>query len=128
MARKPILCVDFDGVIHAYTSGWQGSAVITDGPVPGALEFLREATKFFRVAIFSSRSATPQGIDAMRNWLARHAVGSGNLGWLTEIEWPTTKPSALVTLDDRAIQFEGVWPSMTKLYNFKPWWDSPTVG
>lgn len=31
----PILCLDFDGVCHSYTSGWKGAAVIPDPAVPG---------------------------------------------------------------------------------------------
>ncbi len=34
---KPILCVDFDGVVHSYTSGWKGETVIPYPPVNGAL-------------------------------------------------------------------------------------------
>jgi hypothetical protein len=63
---KPILCLDFDGVIHSYTSGWQGAAIIPDQPVEGALNFIYRATDHFRVAIFSSRSNQPGGVDAMR--------------------------------------------------------------
>jgi len=36
---KPILLIDFDGVIHSYTSGWQGAGVISDPPVEGAFDF-----------------------------------------------------------------------------------------
>ena len=24
---KPILCLDFDGVLHSYTSGWRGARI-----------------------------------------------------------------------------------------------------
>ena len=41
---KPILCLDFDGVIHSYASGWKGADVIPDAAVPGAMEFLRTWT------------------------------------------------------------------------------------
>jgi hypothetical protein len=116
---KPILCVDFDGVIHSYTSGWKGANNIPDPPVPGAIKFLGEATKFFRVAIFSSRSNEPGGITAMQDWLADHTPALCH--WLNEIEWPTEKPAALVTLDDRAITFTGEWPDMQMLLDFKPW-------
>lgn len=36
------ICIDFDGVLHSYTSGWQGEDVASDPPVPGAIEWLRE--------------------------------------------------------------------------------------
>lgn len=37
---KPTICVDFDGCLHAYTSGWQGAEVVSDPPVPGAIDWL----------------------------------------------------------------------------------------
>ena len=40
---KLILCLDFDGVIHSYSSGWKGADVIPDPPVPGALRFIADA-------------------------------------------------------------------------------------
>lgn len=71
---KPVLCLDFDGVIHSYTSGWQGAHVIPDGPVPGAIDFIVKATETFRVAVFSSRSKSLRGRWAMKGWLYRHLV------------------------------------------------------
>jgi len=42
---------------------------------------------------------------------------------LAEITWPTEKPPAMVTIDDRCIPFNGpgTWPSMEELKGFKPW-------
>jgi hypothetical protein len=40
---------------------------------------------------------------------------------VSQIKFPLFKPPALVTLDDRAIQFEGEFPSLDTLRSFKPW-------
>ena len=120
---KPILCLDFDGVLHSYTSGWRGAGIIPDKPVPGAFEFLKEATGEFEVHIFSSRSNQEGGIKAMQTWL-RIVVEETAIMlplWLDLIKWPTEKPPAHVTIDDRAITFTGVWPAIEDLKNFKPW-------
>lgn len=128
-AKKPLLCLDFDGVIHSYSSGWQGASVIPDDPVPGSMKFIWDATGHFRVAIFSSRSGQFGGIPAMRKWLARHFRAH----WasdrttcddkLAEIEWPLEKPPAFITIDDRALTFTGDWNDfpVAKLLAFKPW-------
>lgn len=72
MKGKPILSLDFDGVIHSYTSGWKGPRAIPDPPVDGALEFIVRAIECFDVQIYSSRSRYFGGISAMRGWLRYH--------------------------------------------------------
>ena len=124
---KPILCLDFDGVIHSYASGWKGADVIPDPPVDGAMKFIWDATEHFRVAIFSSRSNQPGGLSAMKTWVSHHFRGYWGThatqadDKLSDIEWPTEKPAAMITLDDRALTFEGVWPDIETLKEFKPW-------
>jgi hypothetical protein len=125
---KPTLCLDFDGVVHSYTSGWQGVGVIPDPPVAGAIRFIEQAVEVFQVAIYSTRSRSFRGRWAMKAWLERHVndhfgvdrVGADDL--LGSIRWPWFKPSAFVTIDDRAITFTGHWPAVGDLRNFKPWY------
>lgn len=122
--KKPILCLDFDGVIHSYTSGWQGADVVNDPPVPGAIEFIFDALKEFEVHIFSSRSDQEGGIDAMMNWILYHMTRSDRVNptaRFLELKWPKHKPPAMVTIDDRAITFTGEWPKIRELLDFKPW-------
>lgn len=125
MSSKPILCLDFDGVIHSYESGWKGADVIPDPPVPGAMAFILDASVHFRVVIYSSRSHQDGGIAAMSEWLKEHMLrehpGSYARQALAEIDWPTHKPSAMVTLDDRALTFSGEWPAIADLRDFRPW-------
>ncbi len=123
--HKPILCLDFDGVIHSYTSGWKGASIIPDPPVPGAIAFMLESLLHFDVVIFSSRSNQPGGMKAMISWLHANAgatwyespAGPG----LEDVRFASEKPAAFITLDDRAITFDGTWPAIDTLKNFKPW-------
>jgi hypothetical protein len=123
---KPIICLDFDGVLHSYTSGWQGARLIPDAPVDGAIDFIENMLHAgWDVAIHSSRSRHFGGIRAMRAWLKHH---SGSAWWETmsgpgieDARFVWFKPPALVTLDDRAMTFTGVFPSIDVLRNFKPW-------
>ncbi|MEM8791034.1 MAG: hypothetical protein AAGE80_05420 [Pseudomonadota bacterium] len=135
MKQKPILCLDFDGVIHSYTSGWKGADVIPDPPVPGAFQFINAAMPDFDVHIFSSRSNQPGGIEAMQEYMrigftslfqtmyfdAVLIVDRVELKVTKSLKWPTEKPPAMVTIDDRAITFTGEWPEIEDLLSFKPW-------
>jgi len=131
----PTICVDFDGVLHSYDSGWQGLDVIPDAPVPGAMAFVLELVRRddVKIAIYSSRSAHPQGIEAMQEWLydhlaehlrpefEEHAEQEASRLMATGIQWPRTKAPALVSLDDRAVTFDGTFPEVDELLAFEPW-------
>ena len=121
--HKRILCIDFDGVIHSYTSGWQGADVIADPPVPGALDWLESLiVDGFEVCIYSSRSKEPGGPEAMRAWLEDWCDDDDQgLGRLGELSYPTEKPAAYLTIDDRAICFQGTFPTTTEIKAFTPW-------
>ena len=115
--RKLVLLVDFDGVIHSYTSGWKGAHIIPDPPVPGAEQFLVDAMKIFDVQIYSARSCQKGGIRAMRKYVRQHLPHADR----TQLTFPTEKPGAFLTLDDRCICFNGTWPDPGEMLKFKPW-------
>lgn len=116
---KTIL-IDFDGVLHSYKSGWRGIDVIPDSPVEGAIQWLRDMRAYgFQLAIYSSRSQSQAGHDAMRAWLREHGVDED---LLNHIIFPSKKPPAWLTIDDRCLLFNGIFPSMEEIDNFKPWY------
>ena len=55
----------------------------------------------------------------LRKSLSRHSKPTRTSA--CAIKWPTEKPAAMVTIDDRAITFTGQWPDIQTLKEFQPW-------
>lgn len=96
--------VDFDGVIHRYSKGWQDGSIY-DPPIEGAFEALEALMDAgYEIVIFSTRDATQIRL------------------WLDDLKWPTiSHPQVVITkeklpavaqIDDRAIHFTD-WASAT---------------
>jgi hypothetical protein len=135
---KPILCVDFDGVIHSYDRGWQ-DGVIYGTVVPGFFEWVREARQHFTLTIYSARSKSPAGLEAMKEWLGlkliawktRNIVSIELPPYMDDFQFVHEKPPAFLTIDDRAICFDGDWSAdyldPATLLQFKPWMQEKKV-
>lgn len=112
--RKSV-AVDFDGVIHSYVSGWEGADVISDAPVPGAIDFLNELAEHFTVVIFTTRAAHEGAPEAISDWLTEHGFSPDSY------TITATKGPAIFYLDDRAWRFRGVFPTMQQIRRAYPW-------
>lgn len=115
MRKKQTVVFDFDGVIHSYTSGWQGIDVIPDPPVHGIKQAIRDIKKAgYEVVVVSSRCRSSDGIVAIMKWLDRYGIKVDKV--LIE------KPPAVVYIDDRAICFDGRPDKLLgKIQDFVPW-------
>ena len=136
-----IILLDFDGVIHSYTSGWKGATKIPDPPVDRAILWLEEFIMLycdppesiaamaprgeFKLCIYSSRSRRWGGRRAMRKWLVKHGLDKR---FLEVISFPIMKPAAFLTIDDRCICFTGWFPTVEQLRDFRPWYQRPDPG
>lgn len=129
--RKPIVCLDFDGVIHDYHEGWK-DGTIYGNVTPGFFRWATEAREKLRLVIYSSRSSTPEGIEAMKSWLEEQITtwrGTGQIYepviTIEDFEFSDKKPSAFLTIDDRALTFRGHWDSVLlepdQILRFRPW-------
>ena len=97
---KKSIAFDFDGVIHSYTSGWQGYDVIPDPVVPGIAEVIKRLRDLgYSIVVLSSRAATEDGKAAIRNYLFENAI---EVDKITDQKVPS-----IVLVDDRAICFRG---------------------
>jgi hypothetical protein len=95
------VCLDFDGVIHSYQSGWCGAEIIPDPPIHGTREAIDRLRKTYRVVVYSARFATNEGIAAVDAWLKKHGIEVDELCRF--------KPPAMVYVDDRAVPFRNGW-------------------
>lgn len=134
-----IICVDFDGTIHSYTSGWKGACEIPDPPIEGAMGWIVDMThdSRFDVQIYSSRSKEEGAIEAMKAWFMLHLQNYFKRNTMvrfseeeafhaasfvvSSMKFPTQKPPAFLTIDDRAMCFDGTYPTLDEIDSFLTW-------
>jgi hypothetical protein len=112
--NKPIIVFDFDGVIHSYKSGWKGVDVIPDKPVPGVKEFIKKIRDNYQVYVLSSRTSSRNGVNAVEKYLKENDIEYDRV--------VSTKPPAVLTIDDRCICFDGNFDNLEfKIKHFESW-------
>jgi len=103
--RRRSIAIDFDGVIHRYSKGWNGGAIY-DPPVDGARDALARIHRRYNVIIFTTRvNPEMHGGDAQMEavvaWLEENGFRRGeHFDEITHVKQP-----ALVYIDDRALRF-----------------------
>jgi hypothetical protein len=111
--------LDFDGVIHSYTSKWTVAHHIPDPPVPGAIEMIKEYIDHgFKLVIQTTRAHTHEGIAAIEKYLKDNGLADSYLGRITITD---QKLAAVMYIDDRGYHFEGYFPTPKQIEEFKPW-------
>lgn len=120
MAKKKTICIDFDGVIHNYSDGFQGKDVFGD-VIPGAdnaTAVLKE--KGWTIIIYTTRPAT----DALKAWLKEKNISYDYINENPDQpkDAEGCKLVADIYLDDRAMRFGGSWSDWTlrEIAEFEP--------
>lgn len=100
MSNGRTIAIDFDGVIHLYSKGWQDGSIY-DPPVEGAIDAIKTLMdKGYKVVVFTAR---PNLVDIQEFFLDNGISGL--------MEVTNKKPIASVYIDDRAIRFTN-WKDM----------------
>lgn len=116
------IAIDFDGVIHGYSKGWNGGEIY-DPPVEGTKEAIEKLkAEGHKIYIFSTRNNKlfhkKDKIDqdkAMKEWLEKYDIPYDRI-------WSFGKPMADLFIDDRAICFKGDWSqTLEETLVFKTW-------
>lgn len=115
MAYKPTVCMDFDGVIHSYLSGWQGVENTPDPVVPGVKEAIEQLRRLgYKVVVVSTRCVSAAGLGTVMKYLKENGIEVDDV--------MAEKPPAICYVDDRAICFRGDTSSLVEqIVNFKSW-------
>ena len=111
---------DFDGVIHPYTSGWQGATSIYDPPVQGIKElFAKLKSAGLYIVVMSSRAIEDEGKKAIIKYLNNNGMQDLVDDVVSE------KIPELVYVDDRTICFTGKTEGLfEQIVDFRSWVDN----
>lgn len=126
------ISIDFDGVIHRYSNGYQDGAIY-DPPIKGAAEFIYDClmVKGWPVFILSTRDT-----KQIKEWIVNVLFEGKELPFSVEILpsyqkfWNKKKAlgitnkklAAHIYIDDRGFKFEGSFDGLIdQLEGFKTW-------
>ena len=101
--REKTIAVDFDGVIHRYSRGWQGGALY-DPPMEGAAQAIhRLIEEGYKVVVLTTRTDHLN----IQIWMRDNGF--------PEIPITSTKMPAIAYIDDRAVRFTN-WADIRKFW------------
>lgn len=92
------IAIDFDGVLHEYSKGWNGGKI--ERPEPGAKEALITLCKKYDVVILTART----DLEPVAKWMTAQFPEV-----IDQITITNVKPAAAIYIDDRALRFFN-WP------------------
>lgn len=117
------ISLDFDGVIHSFTSAWTNEYEIHDPPTPGAFEFIRAAhAAGWTVHVLTARCHTAEAESAILAWFNKHGLG---LEHLNKLVVSSVKRGAMLYIDDNGHRFDGTWPTLEEIENMRTWNGGP---
>ena len=108
------VCLDFDGVVHQYVSGWKGYDTVLDPPIASTVKAIKKLRENgYRVVICTARSEHLDGHKAVVDWLKKYNIEVDDVC--------ATKPTAMIYIDDRAVTYVPDMDICEVVKSFKPW-------
>lgn len=103
---KPILAIDFDGVIHDSNKGYHDGTCYGD-IIPGAKDSIKDLALKFKIVIFTAKAKSDRplingktGKELVAEWLTKHDL----LQYTSDIT--AEKPRAVLYIDDNGYRFD----------------------
>lgn len=117
------IALDFDSVIHSYTTPFSGRDYIPDPPVRGAIEGVKKLYESgYTIHICSARAATKSATKAIWEWLKRYEIDI----YIENVS--NIKPCCKLFLDDKCVTFNGNWgDALYDIEMFVPWQENPAL-
>ena len=107
---KKTILIDIDGVLNNYSGIYEADYIPTIKE--GALEFIKEVSKSFKIVLFTSRN-----LLSVSKWVIEN-----NLNDFIEDVTNIKIPNFLI-IDDRCIKFNGNYSELIdEINNFKVWY------
>ena len=109
-SNRPVIAVDFDGVIHGYSEGWKDGSIY-DEPMPGCKNALDILAKKYYILIWSTRNydrvikgeAQSNQVEDIKAYLEKYQIS------YDEIYTDPNKPMCELFIDDNAYRFDKDW-------------------